>query len=297
MHRLIVLSVLLIASGRVCAQELEPRSYSPNPVGTHFVVLGAGESTGGVSVDPSLPIENVSGTIDALVAGYGQTFGLFGRVASVALAVPYVDVDIKGDVGEVARSATRTGFGDIRLRFALGLLGSPALTPREFAQRTPRPSFGASLVVVAPTGEYFPDKLINIGANRWSFKPEIGVTWPLGKWDLELSSGVWLFGDNDDFFGGVVREQNPLTTVQAHVSYTFRRRLWLAASWTYYTGGRTTVDSVRKSDWQDNDRYGVTFSLPLSTRQSLKFSVSRGASTRIGSDFDSYGMSWQFGWF
>ena len=140
---------------------------------------------------------------------------LFGRVASFALVVPYVDAEITGDVAEVARSATRTGFGDLRLRFALGLLGSPALTPREFAQRTPRPALGASVIVVAPTGEYFPDKLINIGANRWSFKPEIGVTWPLGKWDFELSSGVWLFGNNDDFFGGVVREQDPLTTVQA----------------------------------------------------------------------------------
>ncbi len=215
MRRILVLSVLLIASSRLCAQELEPRSYSPNPIGTHFVVLAAGESSGGVSVDPSLPIDNVSGTIDALVAGYGQTFRLFGRVASVALVVPYVDAEITGDVAEVTRSATRTGFGDLRLRFALGLLGSPALTPREFAQRTPRPALGASVVVVAPTGEYFPDKLINIGANRWSFKPEIGVTWPLGKWDFELSSGVWLFGNNDDFFGGVVREQDPLTTVQA----------------------------------------------------------------------------------
>ena len=81
------------------------------------------------------------------------------------------------------------------------------------------------------------------------------------------------------------------------MSYTFRRRLWLAASWTYYTGGRTTVDSVRKTDWQDNDRYGVTFSLPLSARQSLKFSASRGASTRIGSNFDSYALTWQFAWF
>ena len=136
---------------------------------------------------------------------------------------------------------------------------------------------GASLIVVTPTGEYFPDKLINIGANRWSFKPEIGLTWPRGKRNLELTCGVWLFVDNDDFFGGVVREQDALTSFQANASYTFRPRLWLSAGWTHYTGGRTTVDSVRKSDWQDNDRYGLTLSIPLSTRQSLKFAASQGA--------------------
>ena len=86
-----------------------------------------------------------------------------------------------------------------------------------------------------------------------------------------------------------MREQDALTSFQANASYTFRPRLWLSAGWTHYTGGRTTVDSVRKSDWQDNDRYGITLSIPLSTRQSLKFAASRGATTRIGSDFDSYG--------
>jgi len=296
-RRFIALSVLLIVSSRAGAQELEPRAYSPSPTGTHFVVFGVGESSGGVSVDPALPVQNVSGTIDSVVAAYGQTFGLFGRSASLALALPYVDAQVKGDVAEVTRSVTRTGFGDLRLRFTLGLLGSPALSPREFVRRTPAPALGASLVVVAPTGEYFPDKLINIGANRWTFKPEIGLTWPRGKWYLELTGGVWLFGDNDDFFGGVVREQEALTSFQANASYTFRPRLWLSAGWTHYTGGRTTVDSVRKSDWQDNDRYGITLSIPLSTRQSLKFAASRGASTRIGSDFDSYGISWQMVWF
>ncbi|HZF24643.1 MAG TPA: transporter [Steroidobacteraceae bacterium] len=279
------------------AQELEPRTYSPNPIGSHFVVLSAVDSTGGVSVDPSLPIENVDGKINAFVAGYGQTFGLFGRSASVALAVPYVAVEVTGDVGEVTQRVTRYGFGDTRLRFAIGLLGSPALTPREFATRTRGPAMGASLSVVAPTGEYFPDKLINIGGNRWSLKPEIGITWPIGGWYLELTGGIWLFTDNDDFFGGVVREQDPLSTYQANVSYTFRPRLWLAAGWTYYTGGRTTVDSVRKSDWQANNRYGVTLSLPLSGQQSLKFGWSKGAATRIGSDFTTYSLTWQFAWF
>lgn len=288
---------LLLLAAPAGAQELEPRAYSPSPTGTHFIVLGASEATGGVSVDASVPIENVEATVDSLVAGYAQAFEVFGHWASAALALSYVDGEFSGDVMDQAQRVTRTGFSDVRLRLAMSLLGNPPMTPAEFARRTPGPALGASLVIVAPTGEYLPDKLINIGSNRWSFKPELGFTWPLGRWDFELSSGVWLFTDNDDFFGGAKREQDPITTLQAHAAYTFRPRLWLAASYTYYTGGRTTVDDVRKVDWQDNTRLGVTFSLPLTRRQSLKLFFSEGVSTRIGSSFDTFGLAWQCAWF
>src|SRR5215470_1630363 len=36
------------------AQELEPRSYSPAPVGTNFVVINYGRTTGSVVLDPTV---------------------------------------------------------------------------------------------------------------------------------------------------------------------------------------------------------------------------------------------------
>ena len=45
-----------------------------------------------------------------------------------------------------------------------------------------------------------------------------------GKWLLEGCAGAWWFADNDDYFGGRLREQDPLVSMQAHVSYTFRPR-------------------------------------------------------------------------
>ena len=89
-------------------------------------------------------------------------------------------------------------------------------------KRTPRTTLGASLSISAPTGQYDPDKLINIGTNRWAFKPEIGLTIPHGPWMFDVFAGVWLFSANPDFFGGVHREQDPMPTLQGHVSYTFR---------------------------------------------------------------------------
>ena len=43
----------------------------------------------------------------------------------------------------------------------------------------PRTIVGVSLLVQAPTGQYDPDRLINIGTNRWTFRPEVGVSVPV----------------------------------------------------------------------------------------------------------------------
>jgi len=286
----------LLCTACIEAQELEPRAYSPAPIGLNFVLFAGSRSTGEILPDPSVPIENIEATIDAGVAGYGRTFALWGQSASFALAVPYVWADVSGDIGEQRQSVKRIGVGDTRLRIATNLIGGPALTAREFAQRTPKTTLGASLVVVAPTGEYFPDKLINVGTNRWAFKPELGLSVPHQRWLFDVYAGVWLFTDNDDFFGGVRRSQDPITTVQGHVSYTIRPRLWLAIDSTYYFGGQSTVDGVLKADRKENSRLGITMSLPVGARHSFKFSWSEGASTRTGNDFSTFGVAWQYAW-
>ena len=280
----------------VAAQELEPRAYSPAPVGMNFLLLVGARSTGEVLTDPSLPIQDIEAQLNAGIAGYGRTFGIAGRQASAVLAAPYIWGDISGNVFEQARSVSRSGLGDVKLRLSVNLIGGEAMTPREFMQRTPRTTFGASLSITAPTGQYDPDKLINIGTNRWAFKPEIGLTIPHNRWMFDLFAGVWLFTDNPDFFGGVHRSQDPMPTLQAHVSYTIRPRAWVAFDSTYYFGGETNANGIAAGDRKENSRIGVTLSLPAGKAQSLKFNWSRGASTRLGSNFTSFGVGWQYTW-
>src|SRR5688572_10211394 len=88
-------TILLLCSAAVCpsgvtAQDLEPRAYAASPTGLTFLVVGVGRSSGGVFVDPSLPVEDVQATVGALTVGAGTTFSLFGRTALVVGAVPYV---------------------------------------------------------------------------------------------------------------------------------------------------------------------------------------------------------------
>ena len=278
------------------SQEIEPRAYSPSPSGVNFLIGVAGYSEGGVLTDPALPVTDIEAKIQALGWGYGRTFGMFGRSANFAIAVPYLHVDASGNVGENRASVTREGVGDTRLRFAINLFGGPAMTPREFAQREPKTTLGFSMTLSVPTGEYDESRLVNVGTNRWAAKTEFGLTYPKGKWLFEGYAGAWWFGDNEEFFGGQLREQDPLASIQAHVSYTFRPRMWMALNTTYYQGGRTTVNGNLNEDRQSNSRAGLTFSMPMGQKYSLKFNVSRGATTRIGSNFTSFGAAIQYAW-
>jgi hypothetical protein len=298
LHLLLGLALLGLA-GTLSGQDLEPRAYSAAPVGTRFLVAGLGYSTGSVLLDPSVPITDVRAKIGLLAPAYLETFRLFGRTASLTLILPYAVGKMSGSVGEGTdrQTVTRSGFGDLRLRLALNLLGNPALTLQEFARRKPATTLGISMTVVMPTGQYDPAHLINVGTNRWAFKPEIGLSHPMGKWVLDLATAVWLFTDNPNFYGGQLRSQDPLWATQGHLSYSFRPGLWLAFDATYYAGGRTTVNGAVKDDQQGNTRSGLTLAVPFAKAYALKFSWSTGVVTRIGGNFTSFGVAFQYRWF
>ena len=166
---------------------------------------------------------------------------------------------------------------------------------REFAKTPRRTIVGTSVTVTAPTGQYDGQKLINLGTNRWAFKPEIGVAVPKGRWDFDGYVGVWLFTDNDDFFpGGKSRSQDPVVALQGHVSYTFKPRLWAAVDATWYQGGGARVDDGDPSSDLNNSRLGGTLSFPMGRRQSLKLAYSSGLSARTGTNFRTLSVGYQF---
>jgi hypothetical protein len=211
--------------------------------------------------------------------------------------MPYAWGNAHGDVQDVGQSIHRSGLADPHVRFAVNLFGGPALTPQEFRQHKPETTLGASLSVIAPFGQYDSSKLINIGTNRWACKPELGLSQPIGDWVFELYAGVWLFEDNQDFFGGQVKRQDPLVSYQAHIVYEILPHLWASADYTYFNGGETTVNGQPQNDRQGNTRGGVTVSVPIKQDQSLKLTWSRGVSIRVGSNFDTIGVAWQRAWF
>jgi len=280
------------------AQDLEPKAYTASPVGAAFVVAGFARSTGSVVFDPTLPFTDVEAKVNSTVMAAGYAFSLGGKLALVTASQPYSWGDVTGKVGEQAAAISRSGLNDCRVKLSINLLGNPALKVREFVKAPRRTIVGTSLVVVAPAGQYYGTKLINLGTNRWSFKPEIGVSVPKGRWDIDAYLGVWLFTSNSNFYpGGLQRSQDPVTAIQGHVSYTFKPRLWAAFDATWYHGGSATVEGGSPSVGMNNARMGATLSIPAGRQQSFKLAYSSGVLVRSGTNFRSLSVGWQWLWF
>jgi hypothetical protein len=227
---------------------------------------------------------------------YARTLNLFKRSASATVILPYLVGDLEGLVLGEPASANRSGTGDLTMRLGVNLLGGPAMSPREFATYKPKTLLGVSLMVKAPTGQYDPTRLINIGTNRWAFKPEIGVVQVIGRWAVDAYVGVWIYTDNPDFYGGTKRRQDPVYSSQFHLRYLFQRGLWAALDANFWYGGMATIDGQSGDDLQRNSRVGLTVSWTFRKSHNIRLAVSRGAFTRIGGDFDSFGLSYGYTW-
>ncbi|HEY6613164.1 MAG TPA: transporter, partial [Vicinamibacterales bacterium] len=210
------------------------------------------------------------------------------------VAFPIVGGHLEGIyLGERA-VADRKGLGDMRIRVGMNLYGAPARALPEFAKSPPsRINVGASVTIVAPVGQYDPQRIVNLGNNRWAFRPEAAIIRNAGVWMFEIYGGVWLFTDNTDYVNGQVRSQKPIVSGQFSLRRTFRPGLWASANINYYTGGRTSVGGLFKQDFQANSRVGATLSMPLARRSSVRFAVSQGAYTTIGADFLGLSASFQ----
>jgi hypothetical protein len=276
------------------AQELEPRAFSPSPVGTSFLLGGFGRSEGGILFDPALDVDNVQADLWIATIGAGHTFGVAGRQARLLAVLPVAWGSVAGTVGTQPQRQDLAGLVDPRFKFSVGLIGAPALTLTQFASSRRRTAVGVAVTVVPPLGQYSPQQLVNLGYNRWAMKPEIGLSHPVGRWTFDAMAGVWLFSTNRSYYPArAVKDQDAVLALQAHASYSLPRRSWLAVNATWFGGGETRVDGVPNPDLQRNTRVGATLSIPIVGQQSIKFAYSTGTTTRRGSDFNTFNATWQ----
>ncbi len=279
----------------VFAQELTPRAYWPAPTGTQVLTVGASYTSGDTVPDPSLPISGLDSSITMGFVGYLRTLDLFGRSSNLIFEVPYADGDTTSNhdlLGSLRREYS--GLGDISATLSFNLLGAPAMTREEFAElrRNPRPIVGLSFKLVAPTGEYEDDRVINVGANRWAAKAEIGSMYVLNpKWLLEFEVGAWFFDDNDDFLGRT-KEQNDIYAAEIHLVRRFTPGFWASLDVNGYKGGRSKVDGVRLNDLQRDSKVGLTLAFPVAGSHALKMSYTHGSVNDSDESFDVYLVSY-----
>jgi len=255
----LAISVFIAGLSLVSAQELEPRAYVNTPIDMNFLLVGVGYSQGNLLFDPSVPIQGADAKVDIGLLGYVHSFTIAGRSAKFGVLLPYGRLNAAGDVDGTYQERKVSGLAD------------PVFLLDE-------------------------DRLLNLGTNRWSIKPEVGISKALDKWVVEGAAGVSFYTTNDAFFGGQTLKQDPIYSLQAHVVYNFAGGWWAAVDATYYTGGVTTVEGVPKDNRLDNWRAGATIAAPIDRHHSLKLAASSGVYTRTGTDFDVYLLVWQYRW-
>jgi hypothetical protein len=280
----------------IYSQDLEPRAYTNIPVGINFILAGYAYSSGGVLFDPAVPLDNAHIKIDGTVFAYARSIKVGHMSGKIDMILPYAWLSGTADFQGQTVSRFVTGLGDPRVRMSVNFIGAPALTLSEFKDYKQNLVVGASFQMYLPFGQYDPDRLVNIGTNRYSFKPELGISKTLGHFQLELTGGASFYTVNNKFYQGKTRSQDPIGSLQGHVEYNFKRGAWAAIDGTYYWGGSSTLDGNKGDDLQKNTRLGCTMALPLNRHHSLKLYYSTGVSTRTGSDFDLIGALWQYRW-
>lgn len=303
MHRLLKVSsawlvaiVCLTAATAARAQEIEPRQYANTPVGVNFLVSGYLYTQGGLAFDPSLPLTDPHLEANSGVLGFARSLDLWGHSGKFDASVPYSWLSGSADYFGQPIYRRVNGFGDPVFRWSVNLYGAPALQMRDFGAYHQDLIIGAALQVSAPLGQYDDTRIVNIGTNRWFFKPSLGASKAIGPWILEATAAVTIFTDNTDFYGGNTRSQGPLYSIQAHLIRSFRSGIWGALDTTYFWGGRTTINGIDGDDLQRNWRVGATLAVPVNVRNSIKLVASDGVSARTGNNYSQIGIFWQYRW-
>ena len=295
---------LSLSSTVSTAQDLTPRAYVITPIHSNAVILTFSYFNGSILFNPTLPISDVTSNPKIQIISLYHALNFLGRSANIVAALPYGVGTFQGEALGIRGEIYRSGLLDSTYRFSVNLRGGPAMAPKDFVKWRQKLLIGASLTVIAPTGQYDPARLINQGNNRWGFKPELGLSRRWGHWVLDAYGGAWFFTTNPAFFsnnqfspGINTFKQTPIGSVEGHLSYDVRSRLWASLDGNFWYGGHTILNGVESpGSFQANSRIGGTVSVPITKHSAIKFSYNNGAYIRLGGDYQNISIGWQYSW-
>jgi hypothetical protein len=189
---------------------------------------------------------NISATMfaDSPTFAYRSPLSLLGGNFSFAVSIPYVWLDITGDVSlrrtgpdgrvtntVVTRSDSADGLGDI------------TLIPFWLGWEMGDLKWDVRLMVYAPTGEYNTGQLANVGLNYWTFTPMITASYLSSKYGFEITSSIGLdfntINNATDYQSGDVFHAE--VTIAQHLPFFGLGIIGVGANFFYW--GQITGDS------------------------------------------------------
>lgn len=294
---MLILCALSLFSSKAFAQDIEPRRWTPLPLKSNFIGVGYGYTNGKIFFDPVLDVEDATVEGNALVISYVRPFKIGKKLARFDVMLPYTIVRWEGSLGGVPESISRNGFADPRLRFSVNIIGPSAMDAKELQEymvaHPVHTVVGASLAVTLPLGQYYDDKLLNLGQNRFIFRPQIGFVHTWRKWSYELTGSAFIYTNNNNFFNGSTRKQDPIFAFQTHLIRRFNQGFWSSLSLGSGLAGQSIVDNQPKKDKQENIMGAISVGFPILKKQAVKFFYIRSQTlSNIGGDTNSLGVAW-----
>ncbi|RJX28478.1 MAG: transporter [Desulfurivibrio sp.] len=200
---------------------------------------------------------NLSANIGILRPVYYTKLGPF--VIDPQMLIPFGEQSLDGDgVGGVEISSS--GLADPIVTATIWLVNDPAS----------KTWLGFTPFITVPLGEYDEDKALNMGANRWAFKPEVGFVKGFGNYFFELTGNCEFYTDNDDFSAqSLTLEQDPVYTLESHLSYNFSDAFYISGDYFYHNGGETTLAGIDQHDEKDDHAVQLTLGFLLNPSYQL----------------------------
>jgi hypothetical protein len=265
--------VCFVLAASASAQFTDPRNYEDFPVGVNQIELAYAYVRADTSIDTSIAVAGAHLNLNQGTIAYTRYFGLFSHMAWFSPSIPLAGLG--GSVSGTNVSQSIAGAGDTSYEFAFLLKGGPALSVAEYANYKPATVVGTSLSVTAPTGLYSPDRILNLGSDRWSFKPEIAYSHPFGpgqKWTVDAYANCYFYTENPSYRGSLILRQGPLPAVEGHISYLFFHESLMAsldarASFM----GNTSLNGIGQNDSQRNFILGTEEIYSLNNQNQFTF--------------------------
>ncbi|PHS36767.1 MAG: QbdB [Sulfurovum sp.] len=269
-HLTYLLCLVFVMHSSIFAQDLEPRRWTALPSGTTILGIGLGHNASSLNFDPLLEIDDADVKRDFLILNVTHFFSLAGKSLRFDALLPFHNAKWDGLLRGEPADVQRTGLADPRFRLSINLLGAP--DPGSGSKKPANTVVGAAISVNVPWGENHEDKLLNLGNNRYTIRPQIGVVHTRGPWSYELTGSVFFFTDNNDFFNGNKMEQDPFYAVQTHIIRVFSPGVWASLGAGYEEGSRSTVNGKKNDDNRDGFIAALSAGVPITANQGVKLS-------------------------
>jgi outer membrane putative beta-barrel porin/alpha-amylase len=275
------------------AQGEGARAYQLVPENTQAVSQFIMAMRGNNTPSNGLIVQGSEIDIDLGVTQYSRTFDINGHQAGLLVVAPYGSVSGSLSTSAGTLTGRDSGLGDVMLGFIYGIYGSPNLSPEDYVKYDPGFSMALLARATMPTGSYDSANNLNMGGNRWVLELGLPMMYFVGSsfldpnlMSFEVLPKVSFYSANTDAPGATRRlTQDPLLSVEGHITRNFGQVFWGSLDALYEYGGETTSDGISNNNRQRSLSVGATAAMNLNQSSSMKLTYGKVVSgNAAGSD-------------